>query len=53
MLTKAKKENCNIAVLPEMFNCPYENKCFKPYGEIINEENGGETVKAIKKLQKI
>ncbi len=52
MLTKAKKENCNIAVLPEMFNCPYENKCFKPYGEIINEENGGETVKAIKKAAK-
>ncbi len=49
MLTKSKKENCNIAILPEMFNCPYENKCFKPYGEIINEENGGETVKAIKK----
>ncbi|PIH05678.1 carbon-nitrogen hydrolase family protein [Clostridium combesii] len=52
MLTKAKKENCNIAILPEMFNCPYENKCFKSYGEIINEENGGETVKAIKKAAK-
>ncbi|AUM95634.1 TPA: carbon-nitrogen hydrolase family protein [Clostridium botulinum] len=49
MLTKAKEENCNIAILPEMFNCPYENKCFRLYGEIINEENGGETVKAIKK----
>ncbi|EJO5348539.1 carbon-nitrogen hydrolase family protein [Clostridium botulinum] len=52
MLTKAKKGNCNIAVLPEMFNCPYENKCFKPYGEIIAEENGGETVKSIKKAAK-
>ncbi|MBD5640144.1 carbon-nitrogen hydrolase family protein [Clostridium botulinum] len=52
MLTKAKEENCNIAILPEMFNCPYENKYFKPYGEIINEENGGETVKAIKKAAK-
>lgn len=52
MLTKAKEENCNIAILPEMFNCPYENKYFKPYSEIINEENGGETVKAIKKIAK-
>lgn len=52
MLTKAKEENCNIAILPEMFNCPYENKYFKSYGEIINEENGGKTVKAIKKAAK-
>ncbi|WP_251859537.1 carbon-nitrogen hydrolase family protein [Clostridium sp. Marseille-Q2269] len=52
MITKAKKGNCNVAVLPEMFNCPYENKYFRPYSETINEENPGETVKAIKKTAK-
>lgn len=52
MLTKAKEKNCNIAVLPEMFNCPYENKYFKSYSEIINEVNGGETVKTIKQIAK-
>ncbi|MCR1933089.1 carbon-nitrogen hydrolase family protein [Clostridium tepidum] len=52
MLTKAKEKNCNIAVLPEMFNCPYKNQYFKSYSEIINEVNGGETVKTIKQIAK-
>ena len=32
-LRQAAKEGADIAVLPEMFCCPYENRCFRPYGE--------------------
>ncbi len=35
-----------------MFNCPYKNQYFKSYSEIINEVNGGETVKTIKQIAK-
>ena len=29
----AKQAGADIAVLPEMFCCPYENACFRTYGE--------------------
>lgn len=29
----AADQGADIAVLPEMFCCPYENSCFRPYGE--------------------
>ena len=32
-LRRAAAEGADIAVLPEMFCCPYENRCFRPYGE--------------------
>ena len=51
----AKQAGADIAVLPEMFCCPYENRCFRAYGE----EAGGEVQQTfelfgsvIKKLQK-
>ena len=47
---KEKKNNIKKAI--EMLTKAKEDKCFKPYGEIINEENEGETVKAIKKAAK-
>jgi len=32
-LKKAADEGCLIAVLPEMFVCPYDTSCFKDYAE--------------------
>lgn len=32
-LRQAAAGGADIAVLPEMFCCPYENRCFRPYGE--------------------
>lgn len=36
-LAQAAAGGADIAVLPEMFCCPYQNDCFRAYGE---EENG-------------
>jgi omega-amidase len=33
LLEEAAKEGADIAALPEMFNCPYSNDCFREYGE--------------------
>lgn len=32
-LRQAAVQGADMAVLPEMFCCPYENSCFRPYGE--------------------
>lgn len=33
MIRVSKKQGADLAVLPEMFNCPYENEKFIEYGE--------------------
>lgn len=33
MVKKAVEERAVLAALPEMFNCPYDNKCFPSYAE--------------------
>ena len=33
MIRDSKKQGADLAVLPEMFNCPYENEKFIEYGE--------------------
>lgn len=33
MVKNSKRENADIAILPEMFNCPYENEKFVEYAE--------------------
>lgn len=38
-LRQAARQGANLAVLPEMFNCPYENAAFPVYAEAA----GGET----------
>ena len=35
-LREAAQSGADIAVLPEMFCCPYQNDCFRPYGETEN-----------------
>ena len=33
MIRDSKKQGADLAILPEMFNCPYENEKFIEYGE--------------------
>jgi len=37
LLEEAARRGAELAVLPEMFCCPYSNSCFRPY----SEEEGG------------
>ena len=37
MIKKSKKQGADLAVLPEMFNCPYENEKFIEYAEILDD----------------
>lgn len=46
MVRTATKEGADIAVLPEMFNCPYSNKYFRDY----SEDAQGKTVTALSDL---
>ena len=49
MLVKAAQTEADIAVLPEMFNCPYDTKMFEHYAESITD---GPTVKALSEKAK-
>ena len=49
MIENAKKQGADMAVLPEMFNCPYENDKFIEYGESFTNS---ETLNAISKTAK-
>jgi predicted amidohydrolase len=46
MIKISAENNTDIIVLPEMFNCPYDNTKFKEYAEIKEKS---ETLKAISK----
>lgn len=48
MIKKAASENADIIVLPEMFNCPYQNDCFPVYAE----EYPGKTTTALSQAAK-
>ncbi|RKD27542.1 Predicted amidohydrolase [Caminicella sporogenes DSM 14501] len=48
MIRKASYEGADIAVLPEMFNCPYDNNFFSDYAE----EYLGKTTKLLSNLAK-
>ena len=49
MIRQSKKQGADLAVLPEMFNCPYENEKFIEYAEELAES---ETLKEISKIAK-
>lgn len=49
MIEKGKKEGADIAILPEMFNCPYENEKFIEYGEYKKDSY---TLKSIQNIAK-
>ena len=46
LIRQAAGQGAELAVLPEMFCCPYENSAFRPYGEAA----GGEAQKALAAL---
>ena len=48
MVREAAENGAQIAVLPEMFNCPYENACFPVYAEPA----GGETWQFLSRIAK-
>ena len=45
-IREAADNGADFAVLPEMFCCPYDNSCFRPYGE----PEGGEAQAALSAL---
>ncbi len=47
-IKKAAENGIDMAILPEMFCCPYDNSYFRQYGE----EHGGEAQKALSTLAK-
>jgi len=49
LLVRAAENCAEIAVLPEMFNCPYDSSKFREYSE--NADNG-QTIKAVSKTAK-
>lgn len=49
MIKESKKQGANLAVLPEMFNCPYENEKFIEYAEIFESSK---TLKEIANIAK-
>ncbi|MGI6093129.1 MAG: carbon-nitrogen hydrolase family protein [Veillonellaceae bacterium] len=46
MVAEAAKQGCQIAVLPEMFNCPYQSELFPQYAECYP----GETTQLLARL---
>ena len=49
MIKESKRQGADLAVLPEMFNCPYENEKFIEYAEELDESI---TLKEIAKTAK-
>lgn len=45
-LREAAARGADVAVLPEMFCCPYDNACFRPFGE----PRGGEAQRLLSSL---
>lgn len=49
MIESAARNESDLVILPEMFNCPYENEKFKEYAE---EKENSKTLNAISKAAK-
>ena len=49
MIKESKKQGADLAILPEMFNCPYENEKFIEYAEELDDS---QTLKEISKIAK-
>ena len=48
LIRGAAESGIDMAILPEMFCCPYDNACFRAYGETV----GGEAQQALSALAK-
>ena len=49
MIKESKRQGADLAVLPEMFNCPYENEKFIEYAEELDDSK---TLNEISKIAK-
>jgi omega-amidase len=49
MINISAENKSDLIILPEMFNCPYDNKKFKEYSE---KKESSETLKAMKEVAK-
>ena len=49
MIKESEKQGADLAILPEMFNCPYENEKFIEYAEELDDS---QTLKEISKIAK-
>ncbi len=53
MIKDAKKHDSDLAILPEMFNCPYENKKFIEYSEVLSKSESLNQISKIAKEENI
>lgn len=53
MISKAKKKGAELAILPEMFNCPYENEKFVEYSEVAEDSYTLKSISSIAKEKNI
>ena len=53
MIKESKKQGADLAVLPEMFNCPYENEKFVEYAEILEDSQSLKEISNIAKKENI
>ena len=53
MITKASENGANLAILPEMFNCPYENEKFVEYCEVRDSSFTLNSISSIAKEKSI
>lgn len=53
MIRQAAAANCQVAILPEMFNCPYETELFSQYAESYPEGETFAMLSAVAAAEKI
>jgi predicted amidohydrolase len=53
MISEAKKKGADLAILPEMFNCPYENEKFIEYSEIAEDSYTLKSISSVAKEKSI
>lgn len=53
MISGAAAKNCQVAILPEMFNCPYETELFPQYAESYPEGETFGMLSAVARKEKI
>lgn len=53
MISEAKEKGADLAILPEMFNCPYENEKFVEYAEFAKNSYTLNSISSIAKEKSI
>ena len=53
MISKSRKKGADLAILPEMFNCPYENEKFIEYSELAEDSYTLKSISSIAKDENI